>query len=60
LKILAEQMLFASLKATLQIVVATKASKATHSWVALPLDAGPIRIARWIVPVEIGIVLIPV
>jgi len=55
-----EQMLFASLKATLQIVVATKASKATHSWVALPLDAGPIRIARWIVPVEIGIALIPV
>jgi hypothetical protein len=56
--ILAEQTLFVSQKATLQIVVVTKASKATHLWVALPLDVEPIRNAHWIVPARIGIALI--
>jgi hypothetical protein len=53
-----EQTLFVSQKATLQIAVVTKASKATPLWVALPLDAEPIRNARWIVPVRTGIALI--
>ena len=56
--ILAEQTLFVSLKVTLQIVDVTRASMATPSWVALPLDAGPIRNARWIVPVRTEIALI--
>ena len=58
--ILAEQTLFVSQKATLQIAVVTKASKATHSWVALLLDAAPILTVLWTRPAEIGTVSIPV
>ena len=59
LMIPAEQTLFATPRDTKPIADAMKASKVTHSWVALRLVAAPMLTVLWTKHAEIGTVSIP-